>query len=251
MSDLTKMFDLTNRTALVTGAGQGMGTGVAEMLAAQGAHVLVNDLDDTRAEPVAQQLRQSGYQAEALAFDVTDLAAVRAAIADRPIDILVNNAGNAGSERMRPRPFAETEPAEWAAPLAVNLDGVMNCTHTVLPGMIDRGWGRVIGVVSGAGTQGVHIGVAAYSAGKGGAAALLRSVALEVARKGVTVNSIALGLMDNTGGSDVTSGLAKTIPTGRLGTPHDLGALCAYLASDEASWMTAQTIPLAGGSITS
>lgn len=245
------LFELTNRTALVTGAGQGMGTGVAEVLAGQGAHVLVNDIDPGRAASVAEQLRADGRSAESLPFDVTDLVAVRAALADRAIDILVNNAGNAGAERMHPKPFADTSPDEWVAPLAVNLDGVMNCTHTVLPGMIQREFGRVIGVVSGAGTQGVHIGVAAYSAGKAGAAGLLRSVALEVARTGVTVNSIALGLMSNVGGSDITAGLAKTIPAGRLGTPQDLGALCAYLASDEASWMTAQTIPLAGGSITS
>ncbi len=245
------MFDLSKRTALVTGAGQGMGTGVAEVFGTQGAHVLVNDIDSDRAEAVVERLRTEGHRAEAMPFDVTDLDAVRTALGGRTIDILVNNAGNAGAERMAPRAFVDTTPDEWVAPLAVNLDGVMNCTHAVLPGMIEQGWGRVIGVVSGAGTQGVHIGVAAYSAGKGGAAALLRSVALEVARKGVTVNSIALGLMSNAGGSDVTSGLAKTIPAGRLGTPQDLGALCAYLASDEASWMTAQTIPLAGGAITS
>ena len=244
------LFDITDRTALVTGAGQGMGTGVARVLAGQGAHVLVNDLEPDRAEAVAAELRDAGHSAEALPFDVTDIDAVRAAIADRRIDILVNNAGNGGAERMRPRPFAETEPSEWAGPIAVNLGGVMNCTHAVLPQMIERRWGRIIGIVSGAGTQGVGIGVAAYSAGKGGAAGLLRSVALEVAATGVTVNAIALGLMSNTG-SEITAGLARTIPTKRLGTPDDVGGLCAYLASDEASWMTAQTIPLAGGSITS
>ena len=245
------LFDQTGRTVLVTGAGQGMGVGIAEVLAGQGAHVLVNDIDAERAEATAAALADAGLSAEPLAFDVTDLDSVNAAIGDRQIDVLVNNAGNAGAERMQPRPFAETEPAEWAAPLAVNLGGVMNCTHAVLPAMIERGWGRIIGIVSGAGTQGVHIGVAAYSAGKGGAAGFLRSVALEVARTGVTVNSVALGLMSNTGGSGVTDGLARTIPTGRLGTPSDVGNLCAYLAADEASWMTAQAIPLAGGSITS
>ena len=245
------LFDLSARTALVTGAGQGMGSGVTRFLATQGAHVLVNDIDADKAEAAADAIRSDGGNAEALAFDVTQLDAVQAALAERSIDILVNNAGNAGNQKMSVSPFVDTAPADWDAPLAVNLGGVMNCTHTVLPGMIERGWGRVIGVVSGAGTQGVGFGVAAYSAGKGGAAGLLRSIALEVARTGVTVNAIALGLMSNTGGTDVTAGLARTIPTGRLGTPDDLGALCAYLASDEASWMTAQTIPLAGGSITS
>ena len=245
------MFRLDGRTAVVTGAGQNAGAGIAAVLAAQGAHVHVNDLVAERADEVVARLRDAGGSAEALPFDVTDLDAVRSALAGRPIDILVNNAGNGGAEAMRPRPFAETEPAEWSGPIAVNLGGAMQCTHTVLPGMIERGHGRIIGIVSGAGTEGVGIGVAAYSAGKGGAAGFLRSVALEVAASGVTVNSIALGLMDNTGGSDVTERLARGIPTRRLGTPEDVGALCAYLASDEASWMTAQTIPLAGGSITS
>ncbi len=228
-----------------------MGKGIAETLAAQGAHVLVNDLDPDRANAVASEIQASGNSAEAVPFDVTDLDGVRAALGERAIDILVNNAGNGGAEGMRPKKFAETEPSEWTGAIAVNLHGVMYCTHAVLPGMIERGYGRVIGIVSGAGTQGVGIGVAAYSAGKGGAAGFLRSVALEVARTGVTVNGVALGLMDNTGGTGVTASLAKGIPTGRLGTPADVGALCTYLASEEASWMTAQTIPLAGGSITS
>ena len=245
------MFDLNGRTAVVTGAGQNIGAGIARTLAAQGAHVLVNDIDEARAHATSEEIRASGHAAEALPFDVTDGDAVRAAVGDRRVDILVNNAGNAGAGQMSVAPFAETDPADWAGPLAVNLGGVMHCTHAVLPAMIDRGWGRVIGIVSGAGTVGVGIGVAAYSAGKGGAAGLLRSVALEVAATGVTVNSIALGLMSSTEGSDLTSGLARTIPTKRLGTPADVGALCAYLASDEASWMTAQTIPLAGGAITS
>ncbi len=245
------MFELNGKTGLVTGAGQNVGAGVARTLASQGAHVLVNDIVAERAAEVADAIVNAGHSAEALPFDVTDGDEVRAAIADRPVDILVNNAGNGGAEMMQVKPFAETEPADWVGPLAVNLDGVMNCTHAVLPGMIERGWGRVIGVVSGAGTVGVNIGVAAYSAGKGGAAGLLRSVALEVARTGVTVNAIALGLMSNTAGGDITEQLARAIPTRRLGTPEDVAALCAYLASEEASWMTAQTIPLAGGAITS
>ena len=245
------MFELNGKTALVTGAGQNVGAGVARTLASQGAHVLVNDIVADRASEVADAIAAGGCSAEALPFDVTDGDEVRAAIGNRPIDILINNAGNGGAETMAVKPFAQTEPADWIGPLAVNLGGVLNCTHAVLPGMIERGWGRVIGVVSGAGTVGVNIGVAAYSAGKGGAAGLLRSVALEVAQTGVTVNAIALGLMSNTAGGDYTEQLARAIPTRRLGAPEDVAALCAYLASEEASWMTAQTIPLAGGAITS
>ena len=245
------MFDLDGRIAVVTGAGQGMGAGAASALAEQGAHVFVNDLEEERAAATVAAITAAGGSAEPLLFDVTDLAAVQESLGGRVVDILVNNAGNFGGQQMSVQQFVDTEPKDWAAPLAVNLGGVMNCTHTVLGGMIERGWGRVIGVISVAGTRGVHIGVATYSAGKGGAAGLLRSVALEVARTGVTVNSIALGLMSNTEGGEVTSGLAKTIPAGRLGTPADLGSLCAYLASNEASWMTGQTIHLAGGSATS
>lgn len=245
------MFRLDGRTAVVTGAGQNTGAGIAAALAARGAHVFVNDIEPDRADAVAAQIVDSGHAANALPFDVTDIDQVTAALEPHPIDILVNNAGNGGAEGLTVRPFADTDPSDWAGPLAVNLGGVMNCTHTVLPGMIERGHGRIIGIVSGAGTQGVGIGVASYSAGKGGAAGLLRSVALEVAGTGVTVNSIALGLMDNTAGGEATERLARGIPVGRLGTPDDAGALVVYLASDEASWTTAQTIPLAGGSITS
>ena len=245
------MFDQTGRTVLVTGAGQGVGVGIARSLGRLGAHVLVNDVYRERADEAVALLSAEGLSAEPLVFDVTDQDGVRVAIGDRRVDVLVNNAGNAGAEPMQPKPFVSTSPDEWDSTLAVNLRGVMHCTHAVLPGMLERGWGRIIGIVSGAGTNGVAIGVAAYSAGKGGAAGFLRSVALEVAAAGVTVNSIALGLMDTTRGSDLTSGLARTIPTRRLGFPEDVGALCAYLASSEASWMTAQTIPLAGGAITS
>lgn len=245
------MFSLDGLTAVVTGAGRGVGAGIARALALQGAGVVVNDLDAERADAVVSELRDAGADASAAVFDVTDADATRAALSDRRVDIVVNNAGNHGGEAMRPMPFVATEPSDWSAPLAVNLGGVMNCTHAVLPGMIERGWGRIIGIVSGAGTQGVGIGVAAYSAGKGGAAGFLRSIALEVADTGVTANAVALGLMDNTGGSEVTARLARSIPTRRLGTPQDVGALCVYLASREASWTTAQTIPLAGGAITS
>ena len=162
------MFELGGKTALVTGAGQNVGAGVARTLASQGAHVLVNDIVAERAGEVADGIVAAGGSAEALPFDVTDGDEVRAAIGGWAIDILVNNAGNGGAEMMAVKPFAQTEPADWIGPLAVNLGGVLNCTHAVLPGMIERGWGRIIGVVSGAGTVGVNIGVAAYSAGKGG-----------------------------------------------------------------------------------
>ncbi|NNE74098.1 MAG: SDR family oxidoreductase [Acidimicrobiales bacterium] len=251
------MFDLTGKTALVTGAGQNVGAGIARVLAGQGARVLVNDLTEAQAADTVDAIVGAGGQAEALPFDVTDLAAVGASIgtvantAAGPIDILVNNAGNSGATGMVPTRFQDMDPADWDAPIEVNLRGVMHCIHAALPGMLEQGWGRLITISSGAGTVGVNIGVTPYSAGKGGAVAFMRSLALELASTGITANSVALGLMNNVGSSDVTAKLAQTIPTKRLGTPEDVGHLCAYLASEESSWMTAQTIGLSGGSTTS
>jgi NAD(P)-dependent dehydrogenase (short-subunit alcohol dehydrogenase family) len=187
-------------------------------------------------------------------FDVTSYEAVVsgiAAIAEAlgPVDILVNNAGNGGSVGMRPEPFRQMDPAAWEGPIRVNLYGVLHCCRAVINGMCDRGRGRVITISSGAGTHGVNIGVSPYSAGKGGGISFTRSLALEVARRGVTANSVALGLM---GMPDpkVAEHLARSIPVGRTGTPEDVGAVCVWLASDEASWMTAQTIEINGGSVT-
>ena len=246
------MFDLSGRTALVTGAGQNVGSGIARALAGRGAHVLVNDLHIERASATADAIAADGGSAAPAVFDVTDLDDVRATLDDHePVDILVNNAGNSGAEQMRPKPFREMDPSEWEAAIAVNLRGVLNCVHAVVNPMVEQGWGRVITISSGAGASGVGIGVAPYSAGKGGGLGFMRSLALENARYGVTANSVALGLMDNTGGSGVTAELARSIPVKRLGTPDDAGAICVYLASDEAGWITAQTINLNGGAITS
>lgn len=246
------MFDLSGKTALVTGAGRNVGAGIASALAAQGAHVLVNDLVAERAAAGAEQLRAAGGSASAAAFDVTDLDAVRAGLADHPrVDILVNNAGNAGAEQMHPKPFSEMVPVEWDGPIEVNLRGVLNCAHAVINPMLEAGWGRIITISSGAGTAGVDIGVAPYSAGKGGGLGFMRSLALENAPFGVTANSVALGLMDNVGGGGLTGRLERGIPVRRLGTPGDVGAICVYLASEEAAWITAQTINLNGGAITS
>jgi len=246
------VFDLTGRRALVTGAGQSVGAGIARALAERGASVVVNDVVASRAEAVCGEIGTAGGQATTSAFDVTDRDAVEEAVALLgPIDILVNNAGNGGAGPMPVAKFQEMDPADWHGPLDVNLFGVLHATHAVLAGMVDRRWGRVITIVSGAGTAGVGIGVTPYAAAKAGAAGFTRSLALEVAANGVTANSIALGLMDNVGEAESVHDLARSVPTKRLGRPHDAGAACVYLASDEASWMTGQTIGLNGGAHTS
>jgi 3-oxoacyl-[acyl-carrier protein] reductase len=244
------IFDLAGRTALVTGAGQNVGAGVARALAGQGATVAVNDVRAERAQEVVDAITAAGGRAVAAPFDVTDTDAVRAAVdAIGAVDILVNNAGNGGEHGMRPQPFREMDPAAWEGPIRVNLYGVLNCCHAVVDGMCERGWGRIITISSGAGTRGVNIGVSPYSAGKGGGISFTRTLALEVARLGVTCNTVALGLM---GMPDpkITAALAKSIPVGRTGSPDDVAAACVWLASDEASWMTGQTIELNGGALT-
>ena len=240
------MFDLTGRVALVTGAGQHVGTGIARALAAQGAIVAVNDIVAERAEAIAAELPN----AVAAVFDVTDLDAVKRGVERLgQVDILVNNAGNAGAHRMGLVPFRDMAPEDWRAPIDVNLFGVLHCTHAVINGMVERRWGRVITISSGAGTIGIPIGVSTYGAGKGGAISFMRHLAVENARFGVTANTVALGLMQP-GAEDSTAALARQIPVGRTGRPEDVGPLCVYLASEEASWMTGQTIELNGGSVT-
>lgn len=250
------MFDLTGRVAVVTGAGQGVGAGIARALAAQGAAVAVNDVRRERADAVAEELRAAGARAVAAPFDVTAYDAVRAGIAAveaelGPVDVLVNNAGNGGQHGMRPAQFRGSDPASWQGPIDVNLYGVMNCCHVVIDGMCERGFGRIVTIASGAGMVGLRIGVSPYAAGKGGAIAFMRHLAVENARKGVTANTLALGLMTGNEDGEVTKALAAQVPVGRLGRPDDIGPFCVYLASDEAAWFTGQTVHVNGGSVTS
>jgi NAD(P)-dependent dehydrogenase (short-subunit alcohol dehydrogenase family) len=235
---------LKSKVALVTGGGRGVGRGVCIRLAEEGAKIVVNDYHGRRAERVAAEIREAGGQALPVEADITDIAKVRAMLAQAvetfgPVDILVNNAGNAGAHTMVPKPFRDTEPAEWEGPLRVNVYGVMNCTHTIVGGMCDRGWGRIVTISSGAGTRGVNIGVAAYSAGKGAGISFTRTLALEVAKFGVTANTLAIGLMGRPD-PKITAAIARSIPVGRTGVPDDVAAACAWLVSEEAAWVTGQ-----------
>jgi len=246
------MFDLTGKTALVTGSGQGVGLGIARTLIDAGAVVYINDLVADRALAAANEL---GPMARPLPFDVANFADVEAAILSAdPIDILVNNAGIPPS--MRAVKFRDLPREEWGPYVDVNLYGVLNCVKAVLDGMCERNWGRIITISSGAGTQGLNIGVSIYGAGKGAGISFMRHIAMENAGDGVTANTLALGLMqrDEPGITEdqrtVTAKIAKTVPAGRLGTGTDIGYACVYLASEEASWVTGQTIAINGGSAT-
>jgi 3-oxoacyl-[acyl-carrier protein] reductase len=247
------MFDLTGRTALVTGAGQGVGAGIACALAGQGARVAVNDLYEERAHTTAQAIEAEGGSALAIGFDVCDYAAVKTGLAKLeaelgPLDVLVNNAGVPPG--MSVQQFRETNPDQWRPYIELNTYGVMNCTHVAVEGMCQRGHGRIITISSGAGTVGIPLGITAYGAGKGGGLAFMRHLAMEVAGNGVTANSIAIGMIDNHSDPSVTAHMAQNVPVGALGQPHDIAALVVYLASDEAAWMTGQTLQLNGGNVT-
>jgi NAD(P)-dependent dehydrogenase (short-subunit alcohol dehydrogenase family) len=243
------MFELSGKTALVTGAGRNIGAGIARLLAQQGAAVAVNDLDENRSRETSDAIRAAGGTAVAAPFDVTSMEAVadgiaRAQAALGPVDILVNNAGvPAVMDLVK---FRDTTPEAWEPYLALNLYGVLYCTKTVIDGMCERGHGRVITISSTAGAVGTDLGVSLYAAGKGGAISFMRHLALEVARFGVTANTLAPGLVLPTLDA-TTASLAARIPVGRVGTPEDIGALVVYLASDEAAWVTGQTIHINGG----
>ena len=248
------MFDLTGRIALVTGAGQNTGAGIARTLASRGAAVAVNDLHEDRAAAVAQEIEAEGGEAFACAFDVTDLQAVQSGISRieknlGPLDILVNNAGV--PDPFEPAAFTSMTPEDWARFVDLNLYGVVHCARAVIEGMCEREFGRVITISSGAGQIGLPMGISMYGAGKGGALAFMRHLAMEVAGRGVTANSLALGLMDHVGDADSVAAMARTVPVGRLGTPEDVGAAVTYMASNEAGWLTGQTVGLNGGSTTS
>jgi len=247
------MFRLDGRVALVTGGGRGVGAGIVQALASRGAAVAVNDLAPDRAERAAREVSDAGGVAVAAPFDVTDLAAVTDGIDDvrarlGPVDIVVNNAGIPTGWRVAP--FRDLDPSEWAAPIDLNLYGVMNCVRATVDGMCERGWGRIITISSGGGVMGLGSGISTYGAGKGAAISFMRHLALEVARFGVTANTLALGLMAMTSGEVTSPDAVRRVPVGRLGTGEDVGPAVVWLAA-EGGWVTGQTLGINGGSITS
>jgi len=250
------MGQLDGKIALVTGAGRSVGLGIAQELAEAGASVAVNDLHPERAEGALSQINAAGGRLIAAPFDAANLEAVRAGITRveqtlGPIDILVNNAGIPEGIGMT-GPFVDSDPAQWHFNIDLNLYGSMYCIRTVLPGMARRRWGRIIQISSGAGSRGVP-NVSIYSAAKAGIEGLLRCVAIEMAQSGVTLNAIALGLMANTGermgDSPMLQRVFNTIPMGRLGQPREIGACAVWLASNNAAYVTGQTIHVNGGSV--
>ncbi|MEX0973244.1 MAG: SDR family NAD(P)-dependent oxidoreductase [Solirubrobacterales bacterium] len=238
---------LEGRKALVTGGAKGIGAATAARLAAEGAEVWVGDIDSAGAERVAAEV--NGH---ALELDVTELDSARAAIEQiGTLDILVNNAGidEFGF-------FTYTSPEQWQRVLAVNLGGVLNCTHAALPAMQAAGYGRIVSISSEAGRVGSK-GSAVYSAAKGGIVAFMKAIARENARYGITANSIAPGPIETPLlmgakefgeiGEKVIETMKEATQMKRLGQPDEVAAAVAFLASDDATYVTGETLGVSGG----
>jgi len=239
------------RIAFVTGGGGGIGAAICRALAADGHRVAAADLDLGAAERVAREIDGSAVE-----IDVTDPASTEAALAHceaslGPVDVLVNCAG--WDEF---RPFLDTDEAFARTVLAINLEGPIRITRQVLPGMVERGRGRLVNVASDAGRVGSSL-ESIYSAAKGGLIAFTKTIAREVARHGITANSVCPGPTDTAlfngmaaaseDGERMRSGLTRAIPLGRLGLPEDVAPAVAFLASEQAGFITGQTLSVSGG----
>jgi len=255
---VTDLADLGGRRALVTGAGQ-IGVALATSLASHNAGaVAVVDISKERAEEAAHQVEAAGARGLALTGDLTDASSVEALARSAgdlggPVEILVNNAGLPPGYFDDPgkviRPFAEQDPESWAPLLRLNLDAVLLVTRAFVPAMIEQRWGRVITIVSDAARAGDR-NMAVYAAAKGGASAFMRSLASEVGRHGVTVNSVSLSTIWRSPEPPDESEqrrIARTYPMGCYGTPEDVASMVTFLASDAARWITGQIHSVNGG----
>ncbi len=240
------MKGLAGKTVLVTGGGGAIGRSLCLRFAEEGARLLVADRNGKNAKEVASQVG-----GQALVFDISDYAAAKQALGNETIDILVNNAG-----WDRFQNFADTKPQEWEALIDVNLRGPLNMHHLVLPQMLARGRGRIVNISSDAARVGSS-GEAVYSACKGGIISFSKTLAREVARNGITVNVVCPGptdtpilrgfLGEGEAGQKVYDALVRAIPMKRVGQPGDMPGIVAFLASDEASFITGQVISVSGG----
>lgn len=235
---------MAERRALVTGGASGIGLASALRLGKDGHRVAICDLDSDHLDQVAD-LVDSVHT-----LDVSDSAAVNALVAELgPVDILVNSAGVVGPNM----PVWEVSDDDWARTLSVNLTGTFNTMRAVLPGMRQRGWGRIVNIASIAGKEG-NPNLGAYSASKAGVIGLTKSVGKEVATDGVIVNSIAPAViatpMNEETAPEVLEYMISRIPMRRVGQPEEVAALVSWLASDECSFSTGQAYDISGGRAT-
>jgi 2-hydroxycyclohexanecarboxyl-CoA dehydrogenase len=245
---------LRDRVAIVTGGASGIGRAIALALGAEGARVAVLDLNEAGAVAVAAEIANANGEARPWQVDVAAPARVEAAVAEvisrwGTVHILVNCAG-----WDKPIPFVETTPDFWDRVLAINLKGPIACTRAVLPPMIAQGYGKIVSIASDAGRVG-STGEALYSAAKGGLIAFTKTIARETARHRINVNCVCPGPSDTplfqkefAGPSPkLAESLKRVIPWGRLGTPEDIAPAVVFLASDDAGYITGQTLSVSGG----
>ena len=242
------MFDLTGKTALVTGATGGIGGAIARALHAQGAHVILSGTREAALEALAAEL---GGRTSAVTANLSDSASVDGLVAAAeeaaglPLDILVANAGITRDGLM-----LRMKDEDWEQVIKVNLESYFRLSRAALRGMMKRRWGRIIGITSVVGVTG-NPGQANYAASKAGMIGFSKALAQEVASRNVTVNTVAPGFI----ASPMTDGLNDAqreailgkIPSGRLGSGEDVAAACVYLASDEGAYVTGQTLHVNGG----
>ena len=245
---------LKDRTAVVTGGASGIGRAITQALAREGARVAVLDLDEGGARETAAAIERAGGSAAAHRIDITDVGAVDGAIdavAARwgGLHVLVNCAG-----WDKPMPFVETTPEFWDKIIAVNLRGPLACTRAALRHMIKADYGKIVTIASDAGRVG-STGEAVYSAAKGGLIAFTKTVAREVARHHINVNCVCPGPSDTPlfqkefaeKSPKLAESLKRVIPWGRLGVPDDVAPAVVFLASDDAGFITGQTLSVSGG----
>jgi 2-hydroxycyclohexanecarboxyl-CoA dehydrogenase len=246
-----------NRVAFVTGGAQGIGQGISTTLGAAGFRVAVVDLNLDNAQTTAESITIAGGTAIAVHADVTDTASVQAAVKTvteelGPVEIAVNNAG--WDDFM---PFLDTTEDFWDRILDINFKGALRVAKTVVPGMVERGFGRIVNIGSDAGRVGSSL-EAVYSGAKGGIIAFTKTLAREVATKGVTANTVCPGPTDTpalrsftqSSGQDaekVLAGMTRAVPMRRLAQPSDVAAAVAFFASDAAGYITGQTLSVSGG----
>jgi 2-hydroxycyclohexanecarboxyl-CoA dehydrogenase len=242
-----------SRVAVVTGGGSGMGRAVCQHLARRGHRVAVLDVDGEATEQVAKEVHAGGGQAVAAVVDVSDRAAVDAALDEvrlklGPVGIMVTSAGIEGFED-----FLAISPEAWDRMVAVNLTGTFHCLQAAVPDMVAAGWGRIVTISSSSAQSGTRR-MAHYVASKGGVIALTKALALDLAPFGITVNTIPPGFIDTpmmrrpieAGVVGSMEELVARSPLGRAGTPDDIAAACAFLCSEEAGYITGQQINVNG-----